>query len=280
MHRPIVTVTREITNNGVRIVYDAFGRPNPNPVVLLHGLGGDLTAWDTVRGLLPPDRCYSLAIDLRGHGLSGRPSSQADYTFDAYVSDIAAVLAAEHIDRCILAGHCLGGIIAQHFALAYPGRISKLIICNSGYRAPWFVRECAGIPHFFGGVSALAAGLPVSRPHAYTDYSRYRGTADFDPVRLARDIRNVGLRPYLMMSVMLSKHSVLPGPGAIRMPTVIVGGARDSIYPVGELKRFARLLSDASYHELTGTNHISPLNAPEQLAAILVGVCGDQVKSM
>jgi len=83
-----------------------------DPILFLHG--GSLTChtWDLVcLALRDSHRC--VAVDLRGHG----DSAWADnYTVDAYVRDVAAVIADFGWARVHLVGMSLGGIVAAHYA--------------------------------------------------------------------------------------------------------------------------------------------------------------------
>ncbi len=96
------------------------------PLVLLHGFGGTHRAWDQVVDRLPPER-YSpvVAPDLPGHGARG---GQRPITFDACVD---AVLADAPPGPFVLAGYSLGGRVAQHVAVAAPGRVARLVLISS-----------------------------------------------------------------------------------------------------------------------------------------------------
>jgi pimeloyl-ACP methyl ester carboxylesterase len=96
------------------------------PMLLLHG--GTLTChtWDLVC-LAMRDSFHCVAIDLRGHGDSAWADS---YTMDAYVSDVAAVIADFGWARVHMVGMSLGGIIAAHYAATAGSRAASLAMID------------------------------------------------------------------------------------------------------------------------------------------------------
>lgn len=98
------------------------------PVVLIHGLAGDHTAWlaqvEALRG-----RHRVVAFDNRGAGASTQvdePVSTADLA-----GDTLALMDHCGIARAHVVGRSMGGAVAQHMALAAPGRVLSLVLCAS-----------------------------------------------------------------------------------------------------------------------------------------------------
>ncbi|MEA2822360.1 MAG: hypothetical protein QOJ86_4364 [Bradyrhizobium sp.] len=96
------------------------------PMLLLHG--GTLTChtWDLVC-LALRDRFHCVAVDLRGHGNSAWADN---YTMDAYVSDVAAVIADFGWTSVHMVGMSLGGIIAGHYAATASSRAASLAMID------------------------------------------------------------------------------------------------------------------------------------------------------
>jgi len=64
----------------------------------------------------------AVAIDLKGHGLSDKPTAAGEYTIDALVEHLAEVMDALQLQRPALVGHSLGGSLIYHFAARHPER--------------------------------------------------------------------------------------------------------------------------------------------------------------
>ncbi|MER7505129.1 alpha/beta hydrolase [Nonomuraea pusilla] len=85
------------------------------PVLLLHGLGGTLLHWEAVAPLLTGAHRV-VAMDLRGHGLSG----DGPWEWEAVLDDVRAVIDHFGLDDPLVVGHSLGGMIAIRWALRHP----------------------------------------------------------------------------------------------------------------------------------------------------------------
>ncbi|MFJ8966227.1 alpha/beta fold hydrolase [Lentzea sp. NPDC102401] len=83
------------------------------PHLLLHGLGGDRSVWET---LAPHLQGRAVAVDLRGHG--GSPDGP--WEWEAVLDDLDAVTVHFGLDNPVVVGHSLGGILAGMWALRHP----------------------------------------------------------------------------------------------------------------------------------------------------------------
>ena len=70
-----------------------------------------------------------ISVDLPGHGLTGA-WPRNEYTVEAYVDFIEALVDTLKIDRFVLVGHSLGGAVAWTFAATRPDRVSQLILVD------------------------------------------------------------------------------------------------------------------------------------------------------
>jgi len=103
------------------------GPPSGPPLVLLHG-GGD--RWQYLLPIIPSlvVRWHVYALDLRGHGKSGRVPGQ--YRPEHYVPDIVAFLERRVTERAVLFGHSLGGWIALMVAAERTEKLRALILAD------------------------------------------------------------------------------------------------------------------------------------------------------
>jgi pimeloyl-ACP methyl ester carboxylesterase len=105
-----------VTSGGVRLaVRDSGGEGTT--AVLVHGLGAPQRSWDRVAPLLAR-HLRVITYDQRGHGASAAAS---DYSLDAFLADLQAVLDAGAVEHPLLVGHSFGGLLAVEHAAARPG---------------------------------------------------------------------------------------------------------------------------------------------------------------
>lgn len=103
------------------------------PLVLLHGFGGDLNNWLFNLEALAADRAV-YALDLPGHG--GSTKQVADGELGFLVAALRGFLDSQGIERAHLAGHSMGGLVAAALALEDPGRVLSLTLVDSAGLGP------------------------------------------------------------------------------------------------------------------------------------------------
>jgi pimeloyl-ACP methyl ester carboxylesterase len=123
--------TRFITlPTGVRVRVIETGPRDGRPVVLLHGWGASVFMYRDAVALLPGYGVRVIGVDLRGFGLSDRPTARGAYTLDAYVADLDALLDSLSLQRAAVVGQSMGGGLALHYALRRPERVRRLALIN------------------------------------------------------------------------------------------------------------------------------------------------------
>ena len=141
-----------VTANGISIEYDEFGNPDDPALLMIMGLGAQMTTWDEpLVERIAGHGFHVVRFDNRDVGLSekieGGPrpdvlaafsgdTSTASYTLDDMAADAAGLLDVLGIDQVHIVGASMGGMIAQTFALNYPERTLSLcsIMSTTGSR--------------------------------------------------------------------------------------------------------------------------------------------------
>jgi pimeloyl-ACP methyl ester carboxylesterase len=122
-----------VSDTGDRIHFldwEGSGRPG---IVLVHGLSNTAWSWAPVARRLAAAR-RTVAMDLRGHGLSDAPTGR--YDADTLASDVIAVAEGSGaLDDAgvVLAGHGFGGIVAVWAAAALGDRCARLVLVDGGW---------------------------------------------------------------------------------------------------------------------------------------------------
>lgn len=104
------------------------------PVVFVHSFAGSSAHWSNQLAHLRRTR-RAVALDLRGHGQSAAPDSNA-YAVDALASDIAAVVDGLRLERFVLVGHSMGGAASIAYAGAHPDRVAGLVLVGTPGKSP------------------------------------------------------------------------------------------------------------------------------------------------
>jgi pimeloyl-ACP methyl ester carboxylesterase len=118
---------------GVQICYADRGRGVP--VVLIHGFTGTYARhWENtgVIDALEKAGYRVVAMDCRGHGQSGKPLDPNQYGLEM-VRDVVRLLDHLKIDRAHVVGYSMGGAIANHLLIDYPGRLLSATLLGAGW---------------------------------------------------------------------------------------------------------------------------------------------------
>ncbi|WP_175714444.1 alpha/beta fold hydrolase [Burkholderia ambifaria] len=139
------------SKDGVRLSVQESGNPNGPPVIFIHGLLGSRLNWEA-QVQSPELREYRIiTYDLRGHGLSDKPSGATPYHDGRrWADDLEAVIAGSHARKPVVVGWSLGGVVI------------------SNYLATYGDDNIAGAV-YVDGVVELAPGQIVDHPAVYRD---------------------------------------------------------------------------------------------------------------
>lgn len=253
------------TNGDIRIEYDAFGPASGEAVLLINGLGSQMTRWPEAF----IDRLVELGLapvrfDNRDAGLSDSTEGRPGYTLSDMATDGAAVLDAVGRRDAHIVGLSMGGMIAQEFVCLFPGRTRSLTsIMSSTGRAdlppptpaametlmtrgpapddPGYIDDCVrrarviGSPAYPWPEGALAARARAELARAY------------NPAGVARQ-----------MEAIRSSGDRRARIAKITAPTVVLHGADDPLVPVAAGEDTAASIPGAELRIVPGMGHDMP----------------------
>jgi pimeloyl-ACP methyl ester carboxylesterase len=127
---PNITVRFITLRTGVCLRVAESGPASGTPVVMLHGWGASLYMYRHALERFPMKGIRTIAVDLRGYGLSDKPLTGDAYSLNTYCSDLDALLDELSLSTTALVGQSMGGGLALRYALSRHDRISKLGLIN------------------------------------------------------------------------------------------------------------------------------------------------------
>lgn len=255
--------------DGTTIYYEIDLSPHKKYLVFLHGLGGDLTAWNKERDGFRKLGYKTLALDLRGHGLSGRPKHIESYNMEYFTNDVIEILKKEKIEKPVIIGHCFGGMVTIALEGIHPGTSQALVLVDTSYKSPYFSGIVAHNILLNKIVSLITKHTPKKHLLKHTDYSKFFGTSDFDLKRILNDILHTSLRSYLLSVENILSYDAKTLLGKISVPTLIVEGANDLIFPPKVAEDLASRIKTAELDFIPNANHILVLNNPLDLVTTI-----------
>ncbi len=260
---------------GARLRVRISGPAAAPVVILLHGFGSSLETWEPWAGVL--DKQYRvIRFDLPGFGLTG-PDPSGDYTDQRTVEILAALMDRLGIEKADLIGNSLGGKIAWNFAVAYPGRVNRLVLISpDGFASPGFDY---GVKPKLPFIMRL---LPYTLPRLMLRMNL--AVAYADPKKLSdatlTRYRDMMLAPGDRQALLVRTQQVFlepPGPrlAKITAPTLILWGEEDRMIPFSNSADYMRDLPHATLVALPGLGHVpfeeSPAASLPPVMAFLAG---------
>ncbi len=119
-------------NGDVQLHYASLGE---GPlVVMLHGFPDWWYTWRHQMEALSKNHRV-VALDMRGYNLSDSPAGVENYTIDVLTGDVVALLDELGSASAVIVGHDWGGALAWSFAIQFPQRTERLIVCNMPHPA-------------------------------------------------------------------------------------------------------------------------------------------------
>ena len=213
--------------DGVAIAVQESGNPQGPAVVLIHGLLGSRLNWEQQISSADLQKYRMITYDLRGHGLSGKPTDANAYSDGRrWADDLAAVLKAAQAKRAVLVGWSLGGAVISNYLAAHGDS------------------EIAGAM-YVDGVIELKADQILPHPGVYRDMvspelkTHLDGERAFlalcfhtqpDAATSARLLANAAMASWDMQNaVMAMTVAATEGLGKSSVPVLLLYGERDAL---------------------------------------------------
>jgi pimeloyl-ACP methyl ester carboxylesterase len=149
-------------NGPVEIEYQSFGDDRPETILLVNGLGSQMTRWpEAFCEKLVAEGYRAIRFDNRDTGLSSWPSDA--YALKDMANDAVAVLDAAGVRQAHIAGVSMGGMIVQRTALDHPGRVLSMTS----------IMSTTGAAEAFKSTPEAAAVLNLPPPDPKADFEAF-----------------------------------------------------------------------------------------------------------
>lgn len=230
------------------------------PVVFLNSLAADMSMWSDVHANLPSRP--SLRFDARGHG--GSNLVPGDCEVADLGRDALAMMDAHNIERAVLCGLSLGGIIVIWMAENAPDRVAGLALANTAITFPpsqmWRDRAATART---AGVDSL---VDPTLQRWLTD--GFRMTYPDKAAAVRAMISATPAEGYAASCAALAKADLSDALSAVKVPVLLVAGEHDQSTPVARLQEMQALCPAAEMIVLEAA-HLSTVEAADAFASHL-----------
>jgi pimeloyl-ACP methyl ester carboxylesterase len=272
-------------HDGTRLAYYTTGRADAPPLVISAGLGGGVRAWSALIDRLQHwVRIY--AWDYRGLYASSQPVDPTSFTIPHHAADLVALLDHLELEAPILAGWSMGVQVNLELHRNHAERLRALICLHgsagrplsTAFDGPWFGRIS---PSIFEGMRRhwRAIERPIWRlarsrriaggfMAAARELRLMDGAMDPDLFYdMARDWVNLDIHTYADIFEALGEHDAADLLSAVRVPTLIIAGAKDRFTPAKLSHALAAGIADSELFILPDATHFGLLEYPDATAS-------------
>ncbi len=238
-----------ITAGEQQIYYELSGEPADKPVLLLvHGAGGSHLDWPAALRHLPDTAV--IAIDLPGHGRTPPPARAA---IADYAGDIETLIKKLELEQVIVAGHSMGGAIAQELAIRRSPQVAGLVLVGTGAKlrvSPAllemietdFATAVAAVPQY-----AFASAAPDNLRRAHQN-------------RLAQNEAAVVYGDFAACDAFDVRELL----GQINVPVLVISGSEDKMTPPKYGRYLADNIPQAAFTLIENAGHMLALERPDE----------------
>ncbi len=257
----------DTTADGSRLRYYDVGS-GPVPVVMLHGLFGSPSNWQSIMHDLAEHYRF-LALQLPIEPGQNRRHTSFE-SIGQLTEHVLHFFDEMELDHAVLCGNSLGGQVALDFYLQQPSRVDRLILSGS---AGLFERSLAG-------------GRP---PRLCRDYIREQACEIFYSPQHVTDelvddvlamLSDRSYRRFLLKVAKSTRNRYMLGElSQVKIPTMIIWGRDDAITPPFVAEQFSENIDNARLMFINHCGHAPPIEQPGEFARLLHDFLNDMTAS-
>jgi pimeloyl-ACP methyl ester carboxylesterase len=266
-----VVEKQQINVGGLNINYLTAGSKDP-ALVMLHGVGDSAVDWSWVLPTLAKQNPV-LAVDFPGCGDSAKP--EREYSLEFLTQFLADFLNTLEVQRAVLIGNSLGGLIAVRFALLNPEPVAALILVDSmGFgQSVNPILWSLTLP-FYGEFAIAWSRTPLgAKQRAWSRAALLFARPSQVPAKWLSEQERMGLTPgFLQANLSILRSQVYPlgqrqvlieSLSQIHIPTLLVWGANDLVLPYNQAQAAIKHLKQAHLTLIPDCGHVPQVERPE-----------------
>ncbi|MBT6774093.1 alpha/beta hydrolase [Candidatus Woesearchaeota archaeon] len=262
-----------------KIFYQYHQGTTPHTLVFLHGVGGNWTVWKKEIEYFKKKGYSIIALDLRGHGLSGAPKKFKKYQLYRFTMDVYRILQKERIKNFSLVGHSIGGAIIINYCMRYKNRQPhSLVLIETASTYPFehnhLLNHCPYVTHFLRFISEHKLtkrehffhlkDIDLSQDGIKENINLISHLLHLTPLRsMVRSLDN--LEKYVFKNQKRIDYTLKHFTG----PILVIGGEKDQVVPA----KYSRIIKDlnkkAHLKILKGAHHLAIVNNAEKVNHVM-----------
>ena len=266
---PVVRLAQEsnitVLNKGKRV--DVLENRSDEAVVFLHGWLMSPQIWaHSIAALSGKTRC--IALWQPGHGKSSAPDYE--FTMDEWSDLLVDTLDSLNINKAVLVGHSMGGMLSLETTFKYPERVKGLVLVDTQDEA-W---DKPRNDQWLQTVDTIAAAWGPETAPQVANLLMSQQFLDNNPAwtgAWTNEVTKYDLRGQSNLGRAIAhRQDYSLRTSEINVPVLIVHGTADQAITIDVARAMTERIPGAQFEEIPGTGHCPPLEAPEVFTKKLV----------
>ena len=235
-------------------------------LIFVHGWANNWTAWKKEIGFFQKKGFSTLALDLRGHGQSGKPDNKAQYHLKSFAKDINEIVKKEKIKDSVLIGHSMGGMIALTYYKLFNKKIKALVLCDTTYENVLEHRKVRVLSPFVKHVlDFIISHEGINKKHFShlkdLDLTKYENSSDY--FIFYKGLHNTPMKSVFACLESMMRYNVKSILSKIKIPVLILEGANDKLLPEIDSFEMYEEIRGAEIDFIPKGRHCVNLESPE-----------------
>jgi pimeloyl-ACP methyl ester carboxylesterase len=247
---------KKILDSGEGNIYYFLSKTlgNFDPVVFLHGLSSNHTTWIEIMKELAKENISSVALDMRGHGLSDKARIRNRYKLPVFKKDLKKVIEQEKIDKFTLLGYSFSGAIVLDYALKHPKKVKGIILISANHtnllkykKIAWLTPVLKNLINGFGWLLVWQK----RKKYYYFEQGKSKGYWD-------STLKGFGTMPLSVNYWMLSESGSFDYSEdikKIKCPVLLIRSASDIFFTQKEMDEMSEKIPDCEAVTINETSH-------------------------
>lgn len=240
--------------NDIELYIEKYG--SGKPIVFSYGWLDDCSIWSSQIDAFAKNNT-KIIYDHRGHGLSDKP--KGDYSIKELSDDLYSLIEELRLEKTIIVGFSLGGMVALRFAIEHPDRIIKLVLVGT-------TAKMALTMHIIRILKYILPYKTIARIVCKRKF--YKPSKQIIEDALSRAMKVDRYVAYKCLNEFTKNYDIRDMISLIKVPTLIVVGEKDKLN-LKASKYLNRKIKNSELRIVSGSGHTVMVEKPDEFNHIV-----------